>query len=194
MSSLKIIGIEELKKAVRESINEIENEFPNLFFGYAGLIPENDQENRYNCTPLNTKIFAGTGGNGVHFSVLEISEGIQPIVMSVPMNLGNVLSDYNKVIAENLNEFLSIGFYNGWSQLEDLCYDIEGVIDFYLSENMDKDFQNDADIHFVKKIREKLNFPHIALRKARLMELEQTYFDKLQFKPEFVEETTKSTL
>ena len=83
------------KQAVLESVKEIETEFPELSNDFAGLIPVQNPNEKYNCTPKNTLVFARTGGNGVHFSLLKISEKIQPIVMTVPANFGNSAKDYN---------------------------------------------------------------------------------------------------
>ncbi|MFT5801353.1 MAG: hypothetical protein ACI956_001161 [Nonlabens sp.] len=69
-----------------------------------------DEWFRYDSSPINTEVFATTGGDGLHYSILKISEKEQPIIMTVPMTFGPSMKDYNKIIGENLNEFLSIGF------------------------------------------------------------------------------------
>jgi hypothetical protein len=191
MNIQKTIKIEEFRKVVKELADETKNEFPNLYFDYAGMIPIKDDKFRYDSSPINTEVFATTGGDGVHYSILEISESIQPIVMTVPMNFGDSMKDYNWIIGENLDEFLSIGFYNGWFPIEQLCYDNEWVINFYSKENMEDDFQKDADFQFVKKLREKIGYHHIPLNNQRLKELEINYFDQLKFNKEFVEKYIK---
>ena len=163
-----IISLNSFKQVVEELANNTKNEFPNLYFDYAGMIPVNDETFRYDSTPINTKVFAMTGGDGVHYSILEISEKIQPVVMTVPMNFGNSMKDCNIIIAENLNEFLSIGFYNGWFSIEELCYNKESSISFFANENMEKDYQEDADFQFVKKLRNKFGYKHIPLNLERL--------------------------
>lgn len=193
MSNQRIIGLEEFRKVVEALANETKAEFPGLYFDHAGMIPVNDETFRYSSSPINTKIFAHTGGDGVHYSILEISEKIQPVVMTVPMAAGDSMEDYNVIIGENLNEFLSIGFYNGWFPIEQLCYDNEKerAIDFYEQENMDQDYQKNADIQFVKKLREKIGYNHIPLNRNRLKELEDKYFKKLQFDLAFLEYVKK---
>lgn len=187
MASNKVINLEEFREVVEVLANETKNEFPNLYFDYAGMIPIKDKSFRYDSSPMNTEIFATTGGDGVHYSILEITDKIQPIIMTVPMNFGNSIKGYNWIIGENLNEFLSIGFYNGWFPIEQLCYDNEWVINFYSKENMKDDYQNDADIQFVKKLRKKLGYKHIPLNNQRLKELERKHFEHLRFNPEFIE-------
>ena len=189
----KSMGIEEAIKlidfqtAVTKILMETKEEFPNLFSYDAGIVPEENENERYACSPLNTKVFCRTGGNGVHFSILELSRNIQPIVMTVPMNIGKSMNDYNKIIAENINEFLSIGYYNGWFHIEQLCYDNKWVIEFYSTENMDEEYKNDGDIQFVKKLRKHFNVNHKPLNNKRLKELEIKYFSDLVFSKSFVE-------
>ncbi len=189
MNKEKIITIDVLKSAVDDCAREIEEEFPNLYFDYAGIIPNDDKTSRYDCTPLNTKVFARTGGDGVHYSIIEISEMIQPVVMTVPMNFGNSINDYNWILGENLNEFLSLGYYNGWFPLEQLCYmrEQDWIIRFYSRENSDKEYLSDGDFQFIKKLRTKLNFEYKALNLDRLKKLEELYFGQLCFKVEFIE-------
>lgn len=163
-----IFNLSKFRHVVEESPNETKNEFPNLYFDYAGIIPVNDETFIYDSSPINTTIFAMTGGDGVHYSILEISEEKQPIVMTVPMNFGDSMKDYNIIIAENLIEFWSIGFYNGWFPIEQLCYDKEETLNFFANENMEEDYQKDADFRFVKKLREKLKYRHTPLNIERL--------------------------
>jgi hypothetical protein len=110
MKSKKIIRLEDFRQIVEKLAHETKSEYPSLYFDYAGIIPTNDNTHKYDSSPINTEIFATTGGDGVHYSILEISEKIQPIVMTVPMNFGDSIKDYNWIIGENLNEFLSIGY------------------------------------------------------------------------------------
>ena len=187
MNDMQIIRLEELRKVVEDLATETRNEYPGLYFDYAGLIPVSDKSFRYDCTPINTEVFAMTGGDGVHFSMLELSGKEQPIVMTVPMNFGDSMRAYNWIVGANLNEFLSIGYYNGWFSLEQLCYDIDWLLSFYAKENLEDTYQKDADIQFVKKLRSKFGFDHIPLTKERLSELEDMYFQYLRFDSAFIE-------
>lgn len=186
-----MIELPEFKLAVKELSWETKQEFPNLYFDYAGIIPEDDLDCRYDPTPTNTKVFSRTGGDGVHYSILELSKTIQPIIMTVPMNFGNSIKDYNWIIGENLNEFLSIGYFNGWFPIEQFCYDINWVIEFYAKENKDPEYQNDGDFQFVKKLMKRFNIKHMPLSLNRLKELEIKYFDELKFDKAFFDKYIK---
>jgi hypothetical protein len=76
---------------------------------FAGLITNWYELGKYDCTPLNTVLFAFTGSNGVHFSYLEIEKDISPIIMTVPTNWGNTPYAYNVILAHNMDEFLGLG-------------------------------------------------------------------------------------
>ncbi len=102
------------------------------------------------------------------------------------MVFSNSIKDYNWIIGENLNEFLSIGYYNGWFPIEQLCYDNDWAINFYSKENMEEYFQNNGDIQFVKKLRNKLGYKHAPLNNQRLKELESNYFEFLKFNSEYI--------
>ena len=182
-----MIELGEFKLAVKKLSAETKQEFPNLYFDYAGIIPENDEAARYDPTPINTKIFSRTGGDGVHYSILELSKTIQPIVMTVPMNFSDSIKDYNWIISENLTEFLSIGFFNGWFLLEQLCYDFNWTIEFYAKENKEIEYQNDGDYQFVKKLMKRFQIKHQPLNIDRLKKLENAYFDELEFDKVFIE-------
>lgn len=187
---MKTIQLVRFKRLVAQLAEEIKSEFPDLYFDYAGIIPE-EKDSRYDSSPINTCVFARTGGDGVHFSILELSDKIQPVIMTVPMAFGRSVKDYNVIVGENLNEFLSVGYYNGWFFLEDLCYHKQEAIEFYSKENMDFEFQSDGDIQFLKKLRNTFNYSHIPITEKRLNELEMLYFNELKFNQEFIEKYIK---
>ncbi|MDR2985442.1 MAG: hypothetical protein LBV34_11440 [Nocardiopsaceae bacterium] len=74
----------------------------------------------YSATPVNVTTFASTGGDGVHFSVINASgqSGPTPIVMTVPM----AFNDPNHIVGADLRDFLALGCRTGYSCLEDLAY------------------------------------------------------------------------
>ena len=175
------MNLVEFKNTIKEVAEKIKIDFPNPFFDYAGITPAKGESSRYFCTPTNTQIFATTEGDGVHYSLLELSPDIQPVIMTVPMNYGDSMEAYNWVIAENLEEFLSLGYYNGWFPIEQLCYDNNLAINFYAKEDLDEDYQNGTGIQFVKKLRTHLGYSHIPLNNKRLLELKEKYFGLLTF-------------
>jgi hypothetical protein len=177
----KIIHLSDLQRAVAGIADIISRNRPSLYLDYAGIRPADDSH-RYTSTPTNVKVFGSTGGDGVHYSLLEISDTIQPVVVTVPCNYGDTPAHYNIILGENLNEFLSLGYYNGWFPLEQLCYDKSWAIDFYATESIREE---SGDTLFIKALRETLGYPHIPLNLERIDELQRLYFDKLQFDPEF---------
>lgn len=184
METNQLIHLNDFKEALQATANEIKAAFPDFILDYRGLEPIHEPFKKYDCTPVNTTVFATTGGDGVHYSILEISDLIQPVVMTVPMNAGAANQSSNQILGANLNEFLSLGYYNGWFPLEQLCYDPAWALDFYSKENLDADYQTGVGIQLVKKLRTKLGFEPIPLIMKRLKELEDLYFDSLLFGPE----------
>ncbi|MEM6821152.1 MAG: hypothetical protein AAF558_04265 [Verrucomicrobiota bacterium] len=94
-------------------------------FGNDGLfLDEEPYESDYNSTPNNSLTFATTGGDGVHFGFVteEGTFGVDSaIVMTVPMNFGNG----NVIVGASLKEFIELGIYFGYFDLEQLSYDFE---------------------------------------------------------------------
>lgn len=176
------ITLDLLQQIVREAAEETREMSKGQVFNYAGIIPVMDQTRPYDCTPLNTRLFATTGGDGVHFSLLVLSASVQPVIMTVPMNFGQTMESYNCILAENLEEFLSLGYFKGWFPLEQLFYDRDRIIRFYQSEEVETDDLSDGDLQFVKLMRRKLGYMHLPLNLHRLEVLKQLYFEKLMFR------------
>ncbi|MGQ0846125.1 MAG: hypothetical protein ACT4QF_18520 [Sporichthyaceae bacterium] len=98
---------------------------PELVFDPVGLIlqpADRATEWDYDATPLGATTFASTGGDGVHFSLVE-SPANSVIVMTVPM----MWDRPNVVVGGNLQEFLSLGCRFGYFELEQLAYDLAGT-------------------------------------------------------------------
>ena len=76
--------------------------------------------------------------------------------------------------------------YKGWFYLEQLCYDLERTIKLYADKNIDEGYLSEVDFKFVNKLMKKLNIVHGPINLARLKELNDMYFDKLEFKQEFI--------
>jgi hypothetical protein len=98
-------------------------EHPDFVFMPIGLRLENPAQAHawdYPTTPINVAAFASTGGDGVHFSVINTSDarGPAPVVMTVPMALDNP----NHIVGNDLREFLALGRRTGYSCLERLAY------------------------------------------------------------------------
>jgi hypothetical protein len=96
---------------------------PGYVFMPVGLCLEDPTQTRawdYATTPLNSATFASTGGDGVHFSVLNTGEGNDsaPVVMTVPM----AFDSPNHILGGDLREFLALGCRTGYLCLERLAY------------------------------------------------------------------------
>jgi hypothetical protein len=92
-------------------------------FGRLGLILySRPKHGGYWCTPTNTLAFAGTGGNGVHFSFL-VEDGkvtqTSPIVITIPATFGHP----NFIGGESLFDFLCLGYHRGYFALETIASD-----------------------------------------------------------------------
>lgn len=76
------------------------------------------------CTPANALAFAATGGDGVHFSVIDTGDGAteaSPVVMTVPMAIGDRRP--NHIVGGSIRDLLCLGVDTGWFTLEQLAYD-----------------------------------------------------------------------
>ncbi len=135
-----------------------------------------------NSTPINVAPFAGTGGDGVHFSFLEhggVVSDSSAVVMTVPMNFG---AEKNFVLGVNLHEFLSLGCYCGYYALEQFAYDYDDTVE--MAENGRKDepswIGDKLKQILLLRLREEFQLqPWKAVRK-RLDELRSGFYHKLQ--------------
>ena len=148
------------------------------YIDYCGLVPVRPLQNYgYFCTPKNSLTFATTCGDGVHFGIMKDKNGeinVGPVIMTVPM-----FSKNNIVIAGDLDEFFSLGYYVGWFALEQIVYDIDETIDYYSRTDSDPEMEKEEYL-FLEIIRKELPINHKPLSKERLKELEQRYFDRLE--------------
>ncbi|MCC7388274.1 MAG: hypothetical protein IT431_05855 [Phycisphaerales bacterium] len=75
----------------------------------------------YDATPRNATVFATTGGDGVHFSLLHRGGEVRidsPVVMTVPF----AFESPNHIAGADLREFLDLGFHTGYFSLEGIAY------------------------------------------------------------------------
>lgn len=99
----------------------------------AGLLLHRDlAHGGYDSTPRNSVAFAGTGGDGVHFSFV-LRDGLaledSPIVMTVPMHFDHE----NLVVGEDLRDFLAVGCCLSFFVLEQLTYDRAAFLAAYVA-------------------------------------------------------------
>lgn len=138
---------------------------------YCGLEPIRPMENfGYFCTPANSQTFAATGGDGVHFGIVDGGSG--PIVMTVPMS-----ENPNVIVAQDLDEFFCLGYYVGWFSMEQIVYDIDNAVKYF--SQPDEEI-TEEESRFLDLIRSELNTEPKPLTKERLAELESLYFKQLK--------------
>lgn len=81
----------------------------------------------YDETPRNVLTFAGTGGDGVHFSLLvrgAVVGNSSPVVMTVPCARAP-----NRIVGRSLRHFLGIGLHSGYFVIEQLQYDFDDTVE-----------------------------------------------------------------
>lgn len=144
------------------------------YVDYCGIEPVRHPDEGYFCTPKNSRTFARTGGDGVHFGIItnDARHSIRkPIVMTLPMATRN-----NVVVAESLDEFFGLGYHVGWYALEQLVYDLEDTIRYYSDQSESLSKQQKT---FLEIVREELKINHVPLTKDRLDELDDKYYKML---------------
>lgn len=154
---------------------------------FAGLITTWKDAEKYDCTPINTELFAFTGGDGVHFSYLDVNKNVSIIVMTVPANYGKTVDAYNIILAETFEEFLGLGYYKGWTSLDGyLYYSQETLIDYGIGQK-DYSFCNQNDTLFLKEVISQLVIEPVFLSEERLKYLKEQYFQILEFNQNFLQ-------
>jgi len=104
--------LSQLRRADKEAARLFPGTEPNRLdpgFGAVGLFLSRKLAPNYYewCTPKNCWMFAGTCGDGVHFSLLEQNGKVHddsPVVVTQPANMGQ-----SWIVGENLYDFLSFG-------------------------------------------------------------------------------------
>ena len=92
------------------------------------MMPEDLEFCRGEATPRNSRIFAHTGGDGVHYCLLDAAPPSTdvPVVMVVPASPDTA----QLIVGDSLDEFLALGSVSGFFFLEQLVYDRASAIHF----------------------------------------------------------------
>jgi hypothetical protein len=158
-----------------------------MYFDPVGLLLLPTLENYgYWCTPKNSKAFATTGGDGVHFSFLcdGMPTDNSPIVMTVPM----MFDDANIIVGANLVEFLALGSKFGYFGLEHLAYDFNKTVQELETQEYQQE-TTETERQLLQKITVAFHFePWVEVGK-RLHELKSLFFNSI----ELPEENANST-
>lgn len=128
----------------------IESRFPSDYdpgMGQLGLLLRSTLRwGGYWCTPENSLEFASTGGDGVHFSLVQINGSVteeSPVVMTVPANSGGA-EHANAIVGSSLMNFLRFGLIRGYFAMEQLVYQRDLTLQAYSSA----DWQPTENDHF----------------------------------------------
>lgn len=131
-------------------------------------------------TPDKTAAFAHTGGDDVHFSLVEASSGFGDeslVVMTVPM-AGDDVDELNVIVGGDLHEFLCLGCMHGFFGLEDLVYNRQETVDMLSGPPRDQDSE---DLAMLEHFRQELQLTPWKRVAERLDELENQYKCTLTF-------------
>ena len=167
----------QLRKANREASRLFPQEF-DKGFGAVGLILMRTLVNNYYdwCTPLNCWTFAGTGGDGVHFSFLEkdgvVSEN-SPIVVTQPAIMGT-----SWIVGENLRDFLAFGAYRGFLPFETIGLEWRPISSWRKLWTLEEDKQSIVNF-LVRRFKLK---PWATIKRFR--HLQKTFLKELDLPPE----------
>lgn len=122
--SMQDISIEELKRFIEDYAEKCDQRVGDLQEEIGLFLHEPLSRCDYFCTPLNSVTFASTGGDGVHYGFLDVTNSsVKPVIMTVPM--ANIK---NMIVGESLHEFLRLGSRYGYFSLEKLAYNQERTI------------------------------------------------------------------
>jgi hypothetical protein len=129
-------------------------------------------------TPINTRTFATTGGDDVHFGMLSrhgLFADHSPVVMTVPMADENP-EQVNFVVSESLHDFLCLGCVHGFFDLEKLAYDWRNELfeELAIAPRLDDDGP-------YSKFRAALSLSPWREIEFRLQELDRKYKSMLKF-------------
>lgn len=131
--TLNVPLLDELRRVdqeLRERFVDWHGRPASLFELGLGLDEKLDDHRYDHCTPLNCRTFAGTGGDGHHFSFLVVEGAItesSPIVATAPDYGGQ-----SAVIAKSLHQFLRLGCVRGYDALGSLLLrEDQELIDYF---------------------------------------------------------------
>lgn len=152
-----------LLKRLREIGVLIDSKFPPSSFGGMGqlglLLASKLRNGGSWCTPRNSVEFAWTGGDGVHFSLVEVDGVVSensPVVVSVPANSGD-RSGANVIVGDSLINFLRFGLLRGYFAMEQLVYRRELTLKVYSSADWQPTEQDHYSVgYYVDETKRKI--------------------------------------
>lgn len=164
--------LNELWELTGESLSKPRSDW-NGYFDPIGLILHGKVERAsYWCTPKNSITFASTGGDGVHYGLLDVGQGYvdeSPVVMTVPM-----CDNPNTIVGSDLLDFLALGCRQGYFSLEQLIYQREAMLAVLDSGQYDVEAEEN-EIQHLETISRRFSLRPWKDHAIRLHELEREY-------------------
>jgi hypothetical protein len=168
------VDLDALLAAVDELSARARGSRGNFLLDYGLALHDRLERWTYSSTPVNSVTFASTGGDGVHFGLLQSASTTGrdgPVVMTVP-----AARRANHVVAGSIREFLGLGCIHGWFFLEQLAYRPADAFERYARA----DPPSAAPI---SQLFERLSLSPRALQPNRLEELSRQYGDSIVLAP-----------
>ncbi|MCY2965948.1 MAG: hypothetical protein NT069_20345 [Planctomycetota bacterium] len=187
-----------LLRRLHEIGDLIESKFPAEYergMGQLGLLLSSKRRNGgYWCSPENSLSFGGTGGDGVHFSLVQVNGAVteeSPVVMTVPANFGEP-RDANAIVGSSLISFLRFGLLRGYFAMAQLVYQRDLTLKAYSSAEWQPTEQAHYSVGFgvdeskkrvMQLVAEELKVTPLSYTSQEFEALQQQYIPSLKFKP-----------
>jgi hypothetical protein len=165
--------------------------FDNIGLNVGDGIPEGT--GLYWCSPINSKCFAGTGGEGVHFSFLCEEDDFDfdnlPVIVTIPGGLDGA----NFVVGANLYEFLCLGCHRGFFALEQLGHQLDKTLRVYATPTWKAKTHAEAWVGFgagetkkavLKFVRREMHLQQWPRLRTRFHELQEEFLPRIRLSDE----------
>ena len=179
--------LQELSRTAAQQFRFTLHGFDNIGLNICDVKPSTS--GGYWCSPVNSKCFASTGGEGVHFSFIAEANDDRfdelPVIVTIP----GAFEWPNFVVGENLFEFLCLGFYRGFFALEQLANQLEKTLLVYGSPDWKSESHDDDWVGFgsdestdvvLTYLRESLPLKPWINVPTRFKALQEVYLSKLR--------------
>lgn len=185
---------------LRAEIDQVfQPEFDSGFNQLGLILSENLRNGGYWCTPENSVSFGGTGGDGVHFSLLLIDGQVSdlcPVIMTVPALSRDI---QNLCIGENLSDFIRFGLNQGFFRMEELSYLGESALDSFsfsgLSSQKRDGFDELSEDALNRKmldyIGNTLDLLPLSYSLQRFRDLQEKYLSMIRYPDDYYQKTKK---
>ncbi|QDT63517.1 hypothetical protein [Calycomorphotria hydatis] len=145
-----------------------------------GIIPSFPlQWHGYLQTPLNSACIGSTGGDGTHFSLIEVGGRItedSPVVVTYPCD------DQSYVVAESLYDFLCLGLHYGYFNYMDVFWDQSNAsrTGWWFADDLEED-----DRQLLKQLAEELNLKPLPPTAINRDALEEKYKGQIWYRSDW---------